>query len=86
MEKALVSMAVNTEDKVAESIVSASPQNSAVLQISAAQVPTALKGVSQSLLNRVGTLGAQRGDLTAYGDIGMCESASTPLKIYINLC
>lgn len=60
MEKALVSMAVNTEDKGAESIVPASPQNSAVLKTSAAQVPTALKGVSQSLLNRIRAKEAQK--------------------------
>lgn len=57
MEKALVSLALETEDKVAERKEPRSPQTSTVPQTSAAQVPTALKGVSQSLLDRVCTLG-----------------------------
>lgn len=53
MEKALVSLALKTEDKVSENKEPKSPQNSTP-QTPAAQVPAALKGVSQSLLDRVG--------------------------------
>lgn len=53
MEKALVSLAMRTEDKVAESKEPTSPQSSTAPQTPAAPPPTALKGVSQSLLERV---------------------------------
>ncbi|XP_041803436.1 DNA replication factor Cdt1 isoform X2 [Chelmon rostratus] len=53
MERALVSLALKTEDKVAENKEPTSPQNSTVPQTLAAQVPAALKGVSQSLLDRI---------------------------------
>ncbi|XP_033468613.1 DNA replication factor Cdt1 [Epinephelus lanceolatus] len=59
MEKALVSLALKTEDKAAESKEPTSPSNPAVPQTSApsaapaAPIPTALKGVSQSLLDRI---------------------------------
>lgn len=72
MEKALVSLALKTEDKASESKEPTSPQNPPVPQASApsaapaAQVPTALKGVSQSLLERVGTGGGRRLDLTSW--------------------
>lgn len=64
MEKALVSLALKTEDKAAEDKEPTCPKNSTAPQISAApvaQVPTVLKGVSQSLLDRVSTLGGERG-------------------------
>lgn len=60
MEKALVSLAQKTKDASTES---ASPQNPAAPKApapssaAAAPVPTALKGVSQSLLDRVGVPG-----------------------------
>ena len=57
MEMALVSLSLKTEDKAAESKEPAPSQNPGAPQTqapSAAQVPTALKGVSQSLLDRVG--------------------------------
>lgn len=63
MEKALVSLALKTEDKAVDSKETAPPQNPAAHQTSAtsagfaAQVPTALKGVSQSLLDRVSVCG-----------------------------
>ena len=59
MEKALVSLALKTEEKAAESKGSTSPQKTTVPQTPdpSAQVPTALKGVSQSLLDRVGRPG-----------------------------
>ncbi|XP_073337457.1 DNA replication factor Cdt1 [Pagrus major] len=60
MEKALVSLALKTEDKVAESKEPTSPQDSTVPQTSAAPVPTALKGVSQSLLDRIRAKEAQK--------------------------
>ncbi|XP_051279415.1 DNA replication factor Cdt1 [Dicentrarchus labrax] len=63
MEKALVSLALKTEDKAAESNELTTPQNSTVPQMSAApaaQVPTALKGVSQSLLDRIRAKEAQK--------------------------
>nr|XP_046257623.1 DNA replication factor Cdt1 [Scatophagus argus] len=60
MEKALVSLALKTEDKVAESKEPTSLQTSAVPQTSTAQVPTALKGVSQSLLDRIRAKEAQK--------------------------
>lgn len=70
MEKALVTMALKTEDKATESKEPACPLNPAVPQTSAApvaQVPTVLKGVSQSLLDRVGTPGGGgRGALWVY--------------------
>lgn len=56
MEKALVSLALKTEDKVVESKELTSPQSSTAPQTPAAPLPTALKGVSQSLLERVHTL------------------------------
>ncbi|KAM6922178.1 DNA replication factor Cdt1 [Lycodopsis pacificus] len=65
MEKALISLAQKTEDKAAERKEPASPQNPTVPQVStpstapAAQVPTALKGVSQSLLDRIRAKEAQ---------------------------
>ncbi|XP_031169657.1 DNA replication factor Cdt1 [Sander lucioperca] len=64
MEKALVSLALKTEDKAAESKEPTSPQKPAVPQASApsaaAEVPTALKGVSQSLLDRIRAKEAQK--------------------------
>ncbi|XP_037637398.1 DNA replication factor Cdt1 [Sebastes umbrosus] len=54
MERALVSLALKTEDKEPTS-----PQNPAAPQASA-QVPTALKGVSQSLLDRIRAKEAQK--------------------------
>ena len=57
MEKALVSLSLKTEDKASESKEPTPSQNPAPPQTaapSAAQVPIALKGVSQSLLDRVG--------------------------------
>lgn len=59
MEKALVSLALKTEDKAADSKgtmpvqILIAPQTSATSAGPTAQVPTALKGVSQSLLDRV---------------------------------
>lgn len=67
MEKALVSLAQKTEDKAAESKEPNSPNNPSTTQTSAqspapaAPVPTALKGVSQSLLDRVRTQGGGGG-------------------------
>ena len=61
MEKALVSLVLTTEDKVADSKAQTSPQDLTVPQKSAAVVPAALKGVSQSLLDRVRTQGVGRG-------------------------
>ncbi|XP_054456204.1 DNA replication factor Cdt1 [Anoplopoma fimbria] len=66
MEKALISLAQKTEDKAAESKEPASPQNPTVPQVSApstapaVQVPTSLKGVSQSLLDRIRAKEAQK--------------------------
>ncbi|XP_070833590.1 DNA replication factor Cdt1 [Chaetodon trifascialis] len=60
MEKALVCMALKSEDEVAESKELTSPQNSTVPQISTAPLPTALKGVSQSLLDRIRAKEAQK--------------------------
>ncbi|XP_039994243.1 DNA replication factor Cdt1 [Xiphias gladius] len=66
MEKALVSLALKTEDKAAESKEPTSPQIPTVPQTSvpsaapAPQVPTALKGVSQSLLDRIRAKEAQK--------------------------
>ncbi|XP_038593162.1 DNA replication factor Cdt1 [Micropterus salmoides] len=70
MEKALLSLALKTEDKAAESKGSTSPRNQTIPQTSApssapsaapaAQVPTALKGVSQSLLDRIRAKEAQK--------------------------
>lgn len=57
MEKALVSQAQNTEDKDGQRTKSVCSQNPTVPQTSdsaIAQVPPLLKGVSQSLLDRVG--------------------------------
>uniref|UniRef100_UPI0037E738EC DNA replication factor Cdt1 n=1 Tax=Semicossyphus pulcher TaxID=241346 RepID=UPI0037E738EC len=62
MEKALVSLALKTEDKSAEKKKPTSPQNT-VTETSAApvaQLPTALKGVSQSLLDRIRAKEAQK--------------------------
>ncbi|XP_053291647.1 DNA replication factor Cdt1 [Pleuronectes platessa] len=56
MEKALVSLSLKTEDKAAESKEPTLSQNPAAPHTqapSAAKVPTALKGVSQSLLDRI---------------------------------
>uniref|UniRef100_A0A3P8RWS0 Chromatin licensing and DNA replication factor 1 n=1 Tax=Amphiprion percula TaxID=161767 RepID=A0A3P8RWS0_AMPPE len=66
MEKALVSLALKTEDKATESNEPKLPQQPAAIQISnpsnapAAQVPVALKGVSQSLLDRIRAKEAQK--------------------------
>ncbi|XP_076599833.1 DNA replication factor Cdt1 [Chaetodon auriga] len=60
MEKALVSMALKSEDEVAENKELTSPQNSTAPQTSAAPLPTALKGVSQSLLDRIRAKEAQK--------------------------
>ncbi|KAE8280231.1 DNA replication factor Cdt1 [Larimichthys crocea] len=63
MEKALVSLALKTEAKVADDKETTSPHNSTVPQTPAtpaAQVPTALKGVSQSLLERIRAKEAQK--------------------------
>ncbi|XP_071337708.1 DNA replication factor Cdt1 [Trachinotus anak] len=67
MEKALVALALKGEDKAAESKVPESPpqnptdpQTSAPAAAPAAQVPTALKGVSQSLLDRIRAKEAQK--------------------------
>lgn len=57
MERALVSVAVNREDDVTEYKEPAPPETSTLSQTSAAQVPTSLKGVSVSLLDRVCTVG-----------------------------
>lgn len=51
-----MSLALKAEDKVAESKEPTSPQSSTAPQTPAAPLPTALKGVSQSLLERVHTL------------------------------
>lgn len=53
MENALVSLALKTEDKLGESKEAATSQISTFPQASAALVPMALKGVSQSLLDKV---------------------------------
>lgn len=55
MEKALVSLALKKEDEAAVS-EGASPQMTAPSPVHATPVPSALKGVSQSLLARVRTL------------------------------
>lgn len=63
MEKALVSLALKTEDKATEINEPKLPQPPAAIQISnasAAQVPVALKGVSQSLLDRIRAKEAQK--------------------------
>ncbi|XP_036979445.1 DNA replication factor Cdt1 [Acanthopagrus latus] len=60
MEKALVSLVLTTEDKVADSKAQTSPQDLTVPQKSAAVVPAALKGVSQSLLDRIRAKEAQK--------------------------
>uniref|UniRef100_A0A3Q2QJU0 Chromatin licensing and DNA replication factor 1 n=1 Tax=Fundulus heteroclitus TaxID=8078 RepID=A0A3Q2QJU0_FUNHE len=63
MEKALVSLARNTEDKDGESTKPISSQNPNVPQIpasAAVQVPSSLKGVSQSLLDRIRAKEAQK--------------------------
>ncbi|XP_029305027.1 DNA replication factor Cdt1 [Cottoperca gobio] len=62
MEKALVSLALKTESKAAESKDSTSPQNPTIPEAPApaAQAPTALKGVSQSLLDRIRAKEAQK--------------------------
>lgn len=53
MEKALVSLAQKNEAEAAASKETMSPQQPAAPQTPAAPVPAALKGVSQSLLDRV---------------------------------
>lgn len=54
MEKALVSLASKTEDKAPENKATASPPSSSTPPTSSpARLPAALKGVSQSLLDRV---------------------------------
>ncbi|CAJ1066535.1 DNA replication factor Cdt1 [Xyrichtys novacula] len=58
IEKALVSMALRTEDKAEERKDSTSPQKSEFAQTQAA--PAALKGVSQSLLERIRAKEAQK--------------------------
>lgn len=63
MEKALVTLVLKNEDKVAESTGQTSPPDFTVPQKPAAPVPTALKGVSQSLLDRVRTQGEGRGGI-----------------------
>ncbi|KAM6997220.1 LOW QUALITY PROTEIN: DNA replication factor Cdt1 [Tautogolabrus adspersus] len=63
MEKALVSLALKTQDTASESKEPTSPQNPTVTQTTAAstaQLPTALKGVSQSLLERIRAKEAQK--------------------------
>ncbi|XP_070697164.1 DNA replication factor Cdt1 isoform X1 [Pempheris klunzingeri] len=63
MEKALVSLALKTEDKLVASKETKCPQNSTVPQISsvpATEVPGVLKGVSQSLLDRIRAKEAQK--------------------------
>ncbi|XP_047458178.1 DNA replication factor Cdt1 [Mugil cephalus] len=66
MEKALVALAQKTESKATESEGPTSPQNPAAPQTSApaappvTQVPTALKGVPQSLLDRIRSKEAQK--------------------------
>lgn len=66
MEKALVSLVLKNEDKVAESTGQTSPPDFTVPQKPAAPVPTALKGVSQSLLDRVRTQGVGRGGIWVF--------------------
>ncbi|XP_019959134.2 DNA replication factor Cdt1 isoform X1 [Paralichthys olivaceus] len=56
MEKALVSLSLKTEDKAVEKDPAPPPTPAP----SAAQVPTALKGVSQSLLDRIRAKEAQK--------------------------
>lgn len=59
MEKALIGLALKTEDKAAHKEPT-SQENPTVPQTSAVPaVPNALKGVSQSLLDRVGGPGTQ---------------------------
>ncbi|XP_040905993.1 DNA replication factor Cdt1 [Toxotes jaculatrix] len=66
MEKALVSLALKTEDTAAESKEPTpaqnptAPQTSAPSAAPAAQLPSALKGVSQSLLDRIRAKEAQK--------------------------
>ncbi|KAK5604769.1 replication licensing factor Cdt1 [Crenichthys baileyi] len=63
MEKALASLARNTEDKDGEGTKPICSQNPTVPQASisaAAQVPSSLKGVSQSLLDRIRAKEAQK--------------------------
>ncbi|XP_067383667.1 DNA replication factor Cdt1 isoform X3 [Channa argus] len=63
MEKALVSLALKTEDKASESTEATTPQNPTAPHTSAGhavQVPAALKGVSQSLLDRIRAKEAQK--------------------------
>lgn len=63
MEKALVSLALKTGDKAAGAKEPQTPPDSAVTltsgssPASTAQAPTALKGVSQALLERVCAVG-----------------------------
>nr|XP_020463264.1 DNA replication factor Cdt1 isoform X2 [Monopterus albus] len=65
MEKALVSLTLKTEDKTAKSKEPppqspAAPYTTAPSPTAAAQVPAALKGVSQSLLDRIRAKEAQK--------------------------
>lgn len=63
MEKALVSLALKTDDKTEERKDTTSPQSPAVTPTQAAPAPqlsTALKGVSQSLLERIRAKEAQK--------------------------
>ncbi|XP_017284207.1 DNA replication factor Cdt1 isoform X2 [Kryptolebias marmoratus] len=63
MEKALVSLSLSTEDKDTQSSGSTRPQNPAVSQTPpapAAQLPAPLRGVSQSLLDRIRAKEAQK--------------------------
>lgn len=57
MERALLSLATNREDDITESKEPGPPETSTLPQTSAAWVPTSLKGVSMSLLDRVCTVG-----------------------------
>ncbi|KAM3606789.1 uncharacterized protein V6R79_023298 [Siganus canaliculatus] len=59
MEKALVSLTLKTEEKT-ESKEPSPPQNAEVPQTAATPVPAVLKGVSQSLLDRIRAKEAQK--------------------------
>uniref|UniRef100_A0A8D3BAB4 Chromatin licensing and DNA replication factor 1 n=1 Tax=Scophthalmus maximus TaxID=52904 RepID=A0A8D3BAB4_SCOMX len=60
MEKALVSLTLKTEEKAAESKEPTPAQNPADPQTPAPSAPAALKGVSQSLLDRIRAKEAQK--------------------------
>ncbi|XP_037544131.1 DNA replication factor Cdt1 [Nematolebias whitei] len=62
MEKALISLTLNTEDKDTQSSESTCSQSQTCCQTSApvAQLPASLKGVSQSLLDRIRAKEAQK--------------------------